>query len=236
MLQPVMLLMMIYFLSSCALKDNRMGKELKSNQYEVFGKIYETMSSADGYIEIGVASWYGKKFHGNLTASGEIYDMNLMTAAHKALPLPTMVKVTNLNNGKKAVVRVNDRGPFHDNRVIDLSYAAAVELDFLEGGVTSVVVEAVNEMPSVDAYKLKEAQKKAYIQVGAFKKNLAAKDLSNELRSLFPETISVGVISQTENSELYKVWIGPLIEEKQKLYVLKTISEKGFERPLYITE
>ena len=75
-----------------------------------------------------------KKFHGNLTASGEIYDMGLMTAAHKALPLPTLVKVTNLENGKKTVVKVNDRGPFHDDRLIDLSYAAALKLGFEAGG------------------------------------------------------------------------------------------------------
>ena len=85
---------MICCLSSCMYIDNDKSKDLKRNQYEVFGKIYETMSSAEGYLEIGIASWYGKKFQGNLTASGEIYDMGLMTAAHRALPLPTFVKTT----------------------------------------------------------------------------------------------------------------------------------------------
>jgi len=216
--------------------DNQKSQDLKRNQYEVFGKVYETMSSSDGYLEIGVASWYGKKFHGNLTASGEIYDMSLMTAAHKALPLPTLVRVTNLENGKKTLVKVNDRGPFHDDRLIDLSYAAALELGFLENGLTTVVVEAIKEKAFFNTDKLKDGQEKNYIQVGAFKTKTAAKKLSNKLSSLLSDTISVRVIPPLENSNLYKVWVGPLTEEKQKIDVLKIISDKGFERPFYIKE
>ena len=99
--------------------------KLGPNQYEVFGQVYETMQENVGYLEIGIASWYGKKFHGRLTAMGETYDMFELTAAHKALPLPTVVKVTNLDNGRSIIVRVNDRGPFHDDRLIDLSWGAA---------------------------------------------------------------------------------------------------------------
>ena len=158
MLLPIILITMICLLSSCVYVDNQKSKDLKRNQYEVFGKVYETMSSSDGYLEIGVASWYGKKFHGNLTASGEIYDMSLMTAAHKALPLPTLVRVTNLENGKRTLVKVNDRGPFHDDRLIDLSYAAALELGFLENGLTTVVVEAIKEKSLVNTDKLTDGQ------------------------------------------------------------------------------
>ena len=236
MLLPLILITMICLLSSCVYMDNQKSKDLKRNQYEVFGKVYETMSSSDGYLEIGVASWYGKKFHGNLTASGEIYDMSLMTAAHKALPLPTLVRVTNLENGKRTLVKVNDRGPFHDDRLIDLSYAAALELGFLENGLTTVVVEAIKEKAVVNTDKLKDGREKNYIQVGAFKTKTAAKKLSNKLSSLLSDTISVRVIPPLENSNLYKVWVGPLTEEKQKLYVLKIISDKGFEGPLYIKE
>ena len=236
MLLPLILITMICLLSSCVYTDNHKSKDLKRNQYEVFGKVYETMSSSDGYLEIGVASWYGKKFHGNLTASGEIYDMSLMTAAHKALPLPTLVRVTNLENGKRTLVKVNDRGPFHDDRLIDLSYAAALELGFLENGLTTVVVEAIKEKALVNTDKLKEGQEKNYIQVGAFETETAARKLSNKLNSLLSDTISVRVILPLENSDLYKVWVGPLTEEKQKLYVLKIISDKGFEGPLYIKE
>ena len=236
MLLPLILITMICLLSSCVYMDNQKSKDLKRNQYEVFGKVYETMSSSDGYLEIGVASWYGKKFHGNLTASGEIYDMSLMTAAHKALPLPTLVRVTNLENGKKTLVKVNDRGPFHDDRLIDLSYAAALELGFLENGLTTVVVEAIKEKAFFNTDKLKDGQEKNYIQVGAFKTKTAAKKLSNKLSSLLSDTISVRVIPPLENSNLYKVWVGPLTEEKQKIDVLKIISDKGFEGPLYIKE
>ena len=236
MLLPLILITMICLLGSCVYTDNHKSKDLKRNQYEVFGKVYETMSSSEGYLEIGIASWYGKKFHGNLTASGEIYDMSLMTAAHKALPLPTFVKVTNLENGKKTLVKVNDRGPFHDDRLIDLSYAAALELGFLENGLTTVVVEAIKEKALVNTDKLKDGQEKNYIQVGAFETETAARKLSNKLSSLLLDTISVRVIPPLENSDLYKVWVGPLTEEKQKLYVLKIISDKGFEGPLYIKE
>ena len=236
MLLPFILITLSCLLSSCVYTDNQKSKDLKSNQYEVFGKVYETMSSSEGYLEIGVASWYGKKFHGNLTASGEIYDMSLMTAAHKALPLPTLVKVTNLENGKKALVKVNDRGPFHDDRLIDLSYAAALELGFLENGLTTVVVEALEEKKLVNTDRLKDDQEKDYIQVGAFETETAARKLSNKLSSLLSDTIFVRVIPPLENPDLHKVWVGPLTEEKQKLYVLEIISDKGFERPLYIKE
>ena len=162
--------------------------------------------------------------------------MSLMTAAHKALPLPTLVKVTNLENGKKTIVKVNDRGPFHGDRLIDLSYAAALELGFLENGLTTVVVEAVKEKKLVNTDKPKDGHEKHYIQVGAFETETAARKLSNKLSSLLSYTISVRVIPPLENSDLHKVWIGPLTEEEQKLYVLKIISDKGFEGPLYIKE
>lgn len=111
--------------------------------YKVFGKRYTTLKSAAGFKERGLASWYGTKFHGHRTSSGEPYDMYAMTAAHKSLPLPTYVEVTNLDNGRSAIVRVNDRGPFHKGRVIDLSYAAAVKLGVNTKGVAPVEVRAL---------------------------------------------------------------------------------------------
>ena len=112
--------------------------------YEVFNKWYTVMDSSAGYKERGVASWYGKKFHGNLTSNREVYDMYEMTAAHKTLPLPTYVHVRNLRNNKSIVVRVNDRGPFVSNRIIDLSYAAALKLDMVKDGTSLVEVTAYN--------------------------------------------------------------------------------------------
>lgn len=112
--------------------------------YTVLGKYYTPMLTGKGFEEYGEASWYGQKFHGHLTSNGETYDMFSMTAAHKTLPLPSFVKVTNLDNQKVAIVRVNDRGPFHPGRVIDLSYAAAKKLDVLSTGVANVKVEVVH--------------------------------------------------------------------------------------------
>lgn len=115
--------------------------------YEVFGQRYYVMNASTGYRERGVASWYGKKFHGKPTSSGEIYNMHAMTAAHKTLPLPTEVRVTNLRNGKSIIVKVNDRGPFVDNRLIDLSYAAAQRLEMITVGTTLVEVESLDAPP-----------------------------------------------------------------------------------------
>lgn len=112
--------------------------------YVVFGKTYHTLTSSQGFVQRGIASWYGKKFHGRRTSSGEPYDMYGMTAAHTQLPLPTYVQVTNLKNGKQVVLRVNDRGPFHGNRVIDLSYTAAMKLDIVKQGTGLVEVRALD--------------------------------------------------------------------------------------------
>lgn len=119
--------------------------------YEVFGERYKVMPSSRGYSERGVASWYGKKFHGNLTSNRETYDMHAMTAAHKTLPLPSYVRVRNLRNDKSIVVRVNDRGPFVHNRIIDLSYSAALRLDMVQDGTSLVEVTAIDlDQPTGD--------------------------------------------------------------------------------------
>ena len=115
----------------------------KSYSYTVLGKRYQTLADSKGFEQQGPASWYGNPFHGRKTANGETYDMNEMTAAHKELPLGTRVEVTNLSNGRKVVVRINDRGPFHGNRVLDLSRAAAQELGTLNAGVAQVQIRAL---------------------------------------------------------------------------------------------
>jgi len=112
--------------------------------YEVWGKTYHVLPDASGYAKQGTASWYGKKFHGYATANGEIYDMYKMSAAHRSLPLPTFARVTSLENGRSVIVRVNDRGPFHSDREIDLSYAAAARLGILDNGTGRVRVEAID--------------------------------------------------------------------------------------------
>jgi len=114
--------------------------------YKQFGNQYYVLDSSHGYREQGIASWYGTKFHGRRTSSGDPYDMYTMTAAHKTLPLPSYARVTNIENGKSVIVRINDRGPFHDNRVIDLSYAAAHRIGVLQNGTGKVIVEAIDPL------------------------------------------------------------------------------------------
>ena len=112
--------------------------------YKVLGKSYKVRDSAEGYVERGTASYYGNKFHGRRTSNLEVYDMYAFTAAHKSLPLPSFARVTNLDNGRSVVVRVNDRGPFHGNRIIDLSYAAAVKLGYRDKGTARVEVRGLS--------------------------------------------------------------------------------------------
>lgn len=119
--------------------------------YDVFGRRYFVLSSSVGYVERGVASWYGPGFHKVRTSTGEPYDMYGMTAAHKTLPLPAYVRVTNLQNGRSVVVRVNDRGPFVGNRIIDLSYTAASKLDMLRNGTAMVEVRSLDAPPTLTA-------------------------------------------------------------------------------------
>jgi rare lipoprotein A len=137
--------------------------------YKVLGKRYVVLASADGYFERGVASWYGPTFHGESTSSGEKYDMYGMTAAHKTLPLPTYARVTNLKNGRSIVVRINDRGPFVANRLIDLSYSAAAKLDMLKEGTTLVEVKALTlQEPDNLTRSAETPPPSLYVQAGAF--------------------------------------------------------------------
>jgi rare lipoprotein A len=137
--------------------------------YKVLGRRYVVLATADGYLERGVASWYGPTFHGESTSSGEKYDMYAMTAAHKTLPLPTYARVTNLKNGRSIVVRINDRGPFVSNRLIDLSYSAAAKLDMLREGTTLVEVKALTVQEPDDLTRSAETPPPSlYVQAGAF--------------------------------------------------------------------
>ena len=137
--------------------------------YEVMGKRYYVLPSAEGYVERGVASWYGPGFNGSMTAMGERYDMYAMTAAHKTLPLPAYARVTNLRNGRSVVVRINDRGPFVDNRIIDLSYAAAAKLDMIRDGTTLVEVRALTPgQPDKLTRASMSPPPLLYVQAGAF--------------------------------------------------------------------
>lgn len=169
--------------------------------YEVLGQRYFVAPSSNGYRAEGTASWYGAPFHGRRTSSGAVYNMHELTAAHKTLPLPSLVRVTNLDNGKSAVVTVNDRGPFVKNRLIDLSYAGAQALDIVRTGTGRVVVEALTLTLANPA--------RLFLQVGAFstqanalQRQLSLKD--NGVDEVFIRYDDQGV------PPLYRVRIGPL--------------------------
>ncbi len=166
------------------------GKTKASQRpYTVLGKRYEPLKSHVGFTQEGVASWYGKDFHGKKTSNGETYDMHAMTAAHKTLPLGVFVKVRNKENGRETVVRVNDRGPFVKNRVIDLSYSAAKKLGVDLKGTAPVRIEALGYKaggPGGESYKAPETYDSGNysVQVGAFKDQQNAKRLSEEMKKL----------------------------------------------------
>jgi rare lipoprotein A len=178
--------------------------------YDALGRRYFVLVAADGYSERGVASWYGPSFHGGNTSSGEPYDMYGMTAAHKTLPLPTYVRVTNLRNGKSVVVRVNDRGPFVANRLIDLTYTAAAKLDMLREGTTLVEVRALTPgVPDTLTRSSAVPPAELYVQAGAFAEEQNAQRLLERLRAA--GLASAFVVSPLVNkSHLYRVRLGPV--------------------------
>ena len=178
--------------------------------YDVLGRRYFVLAAADGYLERGVASWYGPTFHGGNTSSGEPYDMYGMSAAHRTLPLPTYARVTNLRNGRSVVVRINDRGPFVANRLIDLSYTAAAKLDMIREGTTLVEVRALT--PGAPDELTRSAQSpppSLYVQAGAF---AAAHNAQHLLERLHAAGLaSAFILSPLEGrSRLYRVRLGPV--------------------------
>jgi len=202
-----------------------------SPEYEVFGQRYRTLHSSQGFEETGHASWYGTRFHGRPTASGEPYDMYAMTAAHKSLPLPSFVEVVNLENDKRVVVRVNDRGPFVDDRIIDLSYAAAHRLGMVEAGTAQVRIRAVEpaggEAPPAathtgDNGNGNAAGARQYVQVGAFAEREAAERMRDDLRGRGFELVEIAVLEEPGSRRLHRVRIGPLADDAE----LRAITER----------
>jgi len=206
-----------------AIPDAVPGNEPKSkygnpDSYIVNGKKYFVRRDSSGFIERGIASWYGTKFHGRRTSSGETYDMYAMTAAHKTLPLPTYVTVRNLYNGHSITVKVNDRGPFHENRVIDLSYVAALKLGIVKDGTGLVEVRAIDPgyfrgepVPVQSQTTISKSGKGFYVQVGAFSNYENALQLTKKLTGLADNLIH---ISETivSKEKLYRVRFGPITE------------------------
>lgn len=210
------------------------SKTGNAKTYTVFGESYTVMDNAAGFRQRGYASWYGKKFHGRKTASSERYDIYGMTAAHKTLPLPTYVRVTNLGNGKTAVVKVNDRGPFHSDRIIDLSYAAAAKLGIIGHGTAMVEIEALTPADNTSAptetaqsnAELKPIGRNAYLQVAAYADPINAVALREELRQHGIGPVEIR-INDAETSPVHRVVVGPFSDETVAQETLRRLSERS---------
>ncbi len=194
-----------------------------NKDYSVLGQSYKVLRTVDGFKQKGKASWYGKKFHGHKTSNGEVYDMYSMTAAHKTLPIPSYVKVTNVDNGKAAVVRINDRGPFHSGRIIDLSYAAAYKLGVIETGTANVEIEAIptskknvtTDPNAIDGY---------VIQVFSSKYMDSSRTLSQDLSQRLSVT---SFIDDTDG--YHRVFLGPFQDYIQTEKTLEQVKLLGYQ-------
>ncbi len=233
------------------------GHRKTGKPYQVAGRWYYPLQSAAGYDETGIASWYGRDFHGKKTANGETYNMHAMSAAHKTLPLPTMVRVTNLDNGRSVVVRVNDRGPFVKNRIIDLSYAAARALGYDRKGTARVRVQALSgsvaaSPPPVAApapirgsaasnQRVARGNPTAaplpdnavYVQVGAFSSYANALRMKRRLHNFAPVVIQRKPLVQ---GALYRVRIGPLLAMPRVEQTVLALQQAGFDQAIVVIE
>jgi len=213
--------------------------------YKVFEKKYFVLPTSLNYRAEGLASWYGSKFHGHRTSSGETYNMYEMTAAHKSLPLPSFVQVTNLDNGKELIVRVNDRGPFHSERVIDLSYAAAKKLGYIDNGVARVKIEAIdpiawNRARLEGEAKQKIAQKQTssgavIVQVGAFGSFESAARLQARISNLVDHSVAI-YLDKSRIPNLHKVQIGPILDLVTAQKIKAIVAANGLGTPLILSD
>ncbi len=205
--------------------------------YQVFGKWYYPVTAADNFQETGRASWYGDPFHGKKTASGETYDMHSRTAAHKTLPIGTFVLVRNLDNSKETIVRVNDRGPFVDGRIIDLSYRAAKEIDMISSGtapVEIIVLDPKDESAGVTAGDAAFYTGNFTVQVGAFSDRTSADAFSEELRK-FDNRVTV-LPFPSMGSTVYRVRIGQFPSMEKAKSLESRLIESGYKQAFAVAD
>lgn len=202
------------------------------HSYVALGKRYYVANTAQGYDKRGVASWYGAKFHGQRTSSGEPYDMFKLTAASRTLPIPIFAKVTNLENGRSIVVKINDRGPFLHNRLIDLSYAAAKKLRFAHKGTAFVEVKTItfNKSHAKPAQSLKLKQPE-YYQVGVFSSATNALKLKSLLNKVLKKPVEITRI-MVNNENLFRVEVGPLVEKAESDTLKQIVAHLGLGHPI----
>jgi len=216
--------------------------------YEVWGKTYRVLADHRGYVATGRASWYGKKFHGHATSNGETFDMFALTAAHRSLPLPSYVQVTNLDNGRQAIVRVNDRGPFHSDRIIDLSYAAAKKLGFAGRGTAPVRVAAITVTPGGDWFvagseSAPEPSPSAgvglpgelFVQVAAFNDADLAARLARQVEQVTTHPVRV-MRGRSQGSLWHRVRVGPFRETPLAEQVLQRLAGRNLGNPVLVTQ
>ncbi|NKF23866.1 septal ring lytic transglycosylase RlpA family protein [Solimonas sp. C16B3] len=216
-------------------------------EYEAFGKVYHVLDDTEGFEQRGRASWYGKKFQGRKTASGEPYDMFAMTAAHKTLPIPSYVRVTNLENGRTAVVRINDRGPFHSGRIIDLSYAAAARLGIVANGHAEVEIKALQPQEDDDQAVAQAtpagpppaptasapapttgttvAAAGRWLQIGAYSDPINAVITRDQLRRQGVEGVA---IRESQGGTVHRVVVGPFASDADAERTRSWLHDAGY--------
>ncbi len=218
--------------------------------YTVNGRSYRVMQTEEGFQQTGLASWYGEKFHGHQTSNGEIFDMYQVSAAHTGLPIPSFLRVTNLENQRSIVVRVNDRGPFHNDRIIDLSYAAAYKLGFSNQGTALVHIEAIvpsqnvilaantatNPATTVTASAAAAAGDR-YLQAGAFSDLRAAQRLSDRLRDLTSRPVFIRSIQAADTrQQLHRVRVGPISDPHEIERISDLMQSANLGQPYVVEE
>jgi len=206
--------------------------EKASPPYVVKGKVYYPLGKVKDYKEQGVASWYGKEFHGRKTSSGEIYDMHASTAAHRILPFGTKVRVTNLENGKKIIVLINDRGPFAKNRIIDLSYSAAKEIGLIGPGTAPVELEVVD---IADTAAPRAWQGIFTVQIGAFKELKNALRLKEKIFLVNPSA-HITIYETHEDLVFYQVRVGKYNNLEKTIQAQRELESRGFQDTFIVSE
>jgi rare lipoprotein A len=226
--------------------------------YNVWGKQYSVLESNDGYVARGTASWYGEKFHGHKTSNGETFSMYKMSAAHKSMRLPAYARVTNLDNGRSVIVRVNDRGPFHSDRLIDLSYAAAKKLGYQARGTARVEVAAITVHPDGTMYlagqpfvpgdtasqpdsrvvasgQMAGDHQALFVQLGSFSSREPAEELLTRARAVLKNPMRVRAID-TDSGRFHRVQVGPFDDEMSARRTQDMLETKGFAQSILLTD
>ena len=217
--------------------------------YTVLGKTYTVLPTEKGYSETGIASWYGEKFHGHKTSNGEVFDMYQASAAHKSLPIPSFLRVTNLDNNRSLIVRVNDRGPFHGDRIIDLSYAAALKLGYADRGTARVQLDAIvvnkegwavtysNSQPASAGQAAREqVGGRRYLQVGAFSEMHSAQRVSDQLRQLTRHPVFIRSVNSGSGNVLHRVRVGPLRDNREIRELSQRVVAANLGSPYTVAE